>query len=1529
MIRYFVEHPAVVALLTFAVALFGFVSYVSLPREASPDVKIPMVLVSTPYIGVSPSDVESLVTIPIENELAGIKDLKKLSSTSAEGVSIVTIEFTPDVVIEDALQRVRDRVDRAKAKLPDDVEETEVREISFSDVPILFVTIAGPADEQTLKSLAESLEDEVKRIPGVLETRVTGGREREVRVQVDPARLAVYGLGLGDVLGAIGEENVNIPGGDVDAGRSTFLLRVPGEFSSSDQIGGVAIKRVGDRPVFIRDVATVIDGFTEADSYARMNGSTAVSLAVTKRAGASIIDIADTVRVLADAHAERWPEGVAYRVLADQSKQIRTMVADLENNIITALILVVGVIVVSMGFRNSLFIAVSIPLAMLLSFIVIEALGLTLNMIVLFSLILALGMLVDNGIVIVENIYRHVQEGKDVKTACIDGTQEVAIAVTSSTLTTVAAFFPLVFWSGIMGEFMGYLPKTVIIVLTASLVVALFILPVLASKFLKATDKWDGYAVADNAFIRGYVRLLQTSIRRRYISAALGGASLVGTFVVFGAFNHGTEFFPATEPDRATVSVRTPDGTGLEATDSIIRRIEGALAQTENVEIFVAESGVAGGGDPFAGSQKSSNRGVVTLDFLPHPNDAADDQKSRVESTNTTIDHLRTLVKEVPGVEIEVAAQEMGPPVGPPIAVEVSGDGFHAVGEYAQTVKRRLATIEGITEVRDDYNVGRPELRIQVDRGAARRVGASTAAVANAVRTAVAGAKASALRDGKDEYDIIVEVDPAFRGNLQSVMDLRVPGRLDTSPNTFQVPLSAVARLEMAGGSGAIRHVDQELVVTINAKVLDGYNENEVRAAVVEMMSEMRKKGEVPAGMDLRLGGANDEQQESMEFLGRAFLIACILIAVVLVIQFNNFRLPAIIMMSVTLSLVGVMWGLLLTGTPFGVIMTGLGVISLAGVVVNNAIVLLDYIEQLRARGMGVEEALVKAGTTRLRPVLLTAITTVLGLVPMALGISVDFRNMKLLVGGSSAQFWGPMAIAVIFGLAVATVLTLVMVPTLYSISEDFRGFSFRRKPSPAVVATIAGVGAALALAVWPLTGRAATVSLDEALRAAEARAPQLALARERTAQAETLKGQAWAVLSPKISLNGSYTINQFEIAFDPLSFGDPAASIEQQAALLDGLASSFEALHPGDPVASAIVAGYRDGAAQTRAAIDSLPDSEPVIIQAKTVFAGNASLIQPLFSARSLPLLRGAYTTIDAARADELRAAQQFRAGVVRSYYALATAQQARTLAQRAAESARAHAALAEKQVQVGSLPPRASLQARLAVAQAERDAAATGQQVEEAGLVFSRLTGLPSDAELTLPEPIRAPAAEGAAVETALRSRADLRAAELRVDVARRYKQVKLSEWAPTLDGRFTWSWTENTGFLGRNDMWMVVLEANWLLWDGGLRIAQAREESSRVRQAELAARIAAEAAEDEVRGAWQRLAQAEVALAATEAEITLARENLRVAEQQVQTGAVTWLEVEDARLGVFRAELAQLTGRVSRDLAALDLKTAMGEI
>lgn len=1497
MIRYAIRHPTTIVVLTLLTFIFGLVSYRALPRENFPDVKIPVVLVTTPYIGVSPSDVEALITTKIESELASLTDMKRLASSSAEGISIVSIEFEPEVDIQDALQKVRDRVARAKPKLPEDAEDPTVQEISFSNFPIMLVTLSGAVDESVLKRTAEDLDDELTRVPGVLDVDVSGGRNRQIRVQVNPERLASYGLSMDDVLGAIATENINIPGGTITEGRGTFLVRTPSEILDPRALERIALKRVGDRPVFVTDVAQVVDDFEDRLTYSRKNGLSSVTLAVKKRSGANILEVAGGVKAMVAERAATFPAGVSYEILADASEDIELMVADLENNIASALVLVIGCVVLLMGLRAATFVAMSIPMSMFGTYIVLDALDYSLNTIVLFTLVLALGILVDNAIVVVENIYRHLELGKDRMQAALDGTHEVLWPVVGATATAVLGFFPLIFWKGVMGQFMGYLPKTIIITLVWSLLAAMVMLPPLSVWFLPKEIKRDGpmpepIDVGGTAFLpeeldpidpntlspfmRAYYKLLSFSIDHRYLSAVMIGVVFVGSFWAFANYNHGVEFFPSIPPERAIIGVRLPEGADLEATDKVVLAIEQVLPQFENVTTFVSEVGVSSSGDPLVGFQSRTNEGRVTVTFRKSIDKQKEGDPPRVENTFATIEKLREVLDRFPGAQVTVEPEEYGPPVGKAISIEVTGKTYHEVGAAAEALQRAVEDVTGVADLTNDYLVGRPELQLRIDRGAAKRIGASSQSIASSVRTAIAGAKASALRDGEDEHDIIVELEPAAKEDLQRMLSLRVPGREDTSPSTFPVPLSAVASWELAGGAGTINHVDQRLVVTIQGDVSPQFNEQEVRDNVKALVAEWDQ----PEGIQVRFGGADDEQRDAQEFLGWAFALGCALVLTVMIAQFDAFLVPVIILATVALSLIGVFWGLILTGTPFGIIMTGLGVISNAGTVVNNGIVLLDFVTQLRTRGLDTRQALLKSGVTRFRPVMLTAWTTVLGILPMSMGLSIDFIKGQMIWGTTTVMWWGPMAVAVVWGTSFATILTLVLVPTFYSILDDIQDVPRRLR---GLVGLAAG---ALLLLLVGSQARAAT--LDEAWTAAEDQNVELRLAREQLAQARTWRWQALTAVMPRVTAGATFAVNQDEYKFD----------------FTEGIPEEFLAL-------------LGDGA------------SEPVVVQPKSAWTANLNIHQPLLNGQAFPAWRAAIDLGEAAEHDYERARDQVRGGVARAYYGLAVARESVPLAEEALATARHVLDLANRQVTAGLADRRAVLQAELSIARAERDLDTTGERVRQAEEAFTRLTGLPRDTPVAMPEPPGVPADADSAVQQALASRPDIAGAAERVDAARKERLARDLEWLPSVGLNFTEIYNQVPGFVPKNWQWRLGIDLNWTLWDGGLRIFRSQELASRTRSASLLVEQRQLDAEQEIRTLWEQLERARTAYEAVESEVALAEESLRLAEASFSAGRATWLDVEQARLSVSAARMGRLTERMDRDLAAIDLMVAMGAL
>ncbi|GAB4251459.1 MULTISPECIES: efflux RND transporter permease subunit [Deferrisoma] len=1065
--RFSVRHFMAVLVLCVAIVVLGTAAYLSMPREAFPDVKVPVITVTTVLDGANPTDIETSVTIPLETELDGVEGLEELRSTSMTDLSVISIEFDPEVDTEVALARVRDAVDKAKGELPPEAEEPIVKEFSFAgDVPVMVVNLVGPASMalSELKDLADRVEDEIQRIPGVLDVKIRGGRERQVRIEVDPVRLRYYGLVPAQVEAAVRGTNHNVSAGVADGPLTRVIYRVPGEFRSPAEIFDLVVGRSPDGvPVYLRDVATVTYAFADETSRARLYDFRAadgerslgryvepqktVSLEIMKKSGENILAVTDAVKALLGELG--LPPQVKAVVALDTSRDVRRMVSDLENGILTALLLVLGVILVGLGARNAFLVAWAIPFSMLISILVLRFLGYTLNMMVLFSLLLALGMLVDNAIVIVENIYRHHSLGLSRPRAAVVGTAEVAWPVIASTATTVAAFLPMVFWPGIMGEFMAYLPVTVIVVLSSSLFVALVINPTLCALVMKR--KRGAEATVDPETTRPtyravvlYGRFLEFLLDRPGWTLTTAFAVLLLVFAVYGVFGHGVEFFPTIDPNLVMVSVTPPEGTSLEASDRLSRAAEdrvfgrpgsGYDRPVENLKHATVTVGLEARG----GFGEEGLGPVVTrVQFVERP--------YRTESTADTLTEIRRRLEGLDrdgrrvapplhGAEFDVVKPQEGPPTGKPVSIQLFGDDLAQLAAVAQDMKALMASVPGVAKPTDDAAAAQPTLEWAVDRAKAGMLGLDQASVAGALQMTVGGRRAGTFGHGDDEQDIWLRLPKPYRLDTDRVLTVPIPTALGGA-----VPVGAVARPELVPGPIQIKHLDRKRVVSVGAEVEPWVRADaDVRAA----FQAKARAYPFPPGVTYRFAGAAEEQEESTRFLSQAFVVALFLIALVLVLQFNSILVPGIVMTSVILSLIGVFLGLLAFRMPFGIIMSGIGVISLAGVVVNNAIVLLDAVRQFQRRGQSVRDAVVSAGMVRFRPVLLTAVTTILGLVPMALKINIDFLNLTYQYNTESSQWWQSMAVAIIFGLAVATVLTLGVVPTLYLLYARFRLWLF------------------------------------------------------------------------------------------------------------------------------------------------------------------------------------------------------------------------------------------------------------------------------------------------------------------------------------------------------------------------------------------------------------------------------------------------------------------------------------------------------
>jgi len=1014
----------VLALLVIIV-IAGVYCYATLPRESFPDITIPYVFVTTNYEGVAPEDLEELITIPIERKLKGIDNVEEIRSTSAEGVSTVAIKFLPKVDLDDAVQKVRDKVDQAKNDLPTDLaDDPIIQEVNFSDMPVIRVVLSGPLSLRRLQNLAEDLQDQIESITGVLEARITGGLEREIHVEFDMDRVAAYNVPFSSIISSVTRSNVNMPGGSMDIGEAKYLVRVPEDFKHpADIFSIVAFVRDG-KPVYLRDVAFIRDAFKDPLTRSRINQEKSVTIAVSKRSGENIVRVTDEIKRIVAQMQPQLPQSLKIDLTADMSSDVRLMVADLENNIISGLILVLLVIFAFIGGQSAIFVALAIPYSMFIIFILLTGFDVTLNMVVLFSLILALGMLVDNGIVIVENIYRHMQQGKTRQEAARIGADQVAWPVITSTLTTLGAFSPMMFWPGIMGEFMGYLPMTLIMALSASLFVALVINPVLSARYQKiktaSPDKKKN--PKEPLIMRVYLFILKWCLGRRWVVILSSCVMLVASITAFNLFGKGTEFFPQTEPKRAYVNIKAPEGTNLDTSDKLVAQAEKIVSEYKDIRYVISNIG-AMGGDPFSQGGTGTHISRVVLDFK--------DFHDRLRPSSEIVNEIRRKTQAaIKGAEVQVEKEEEGPPTGKPISIEITGEDILKLGELAGRVRKEIRDIPGLVDLKDNFVKGKPEIQVRVDKEKAALMGLDTFTIAYTVKAAINGVKAGVYREGKDEYDIIARLPDRDRHSIESLKRITVSG-----PQGEPIPLTSLAEIELGSGIGAIMRLDQKRVVTITGDV-SGRLANDI---IKEIDTRLQQNIKWPRGYDYRFSGEQEEQAKAQAFLSKAFFAAIAIILLILMTQFNSFVTPLIIITSVVLSLVGVFIGLLVTGTAFGIIMTGIGVISLAGVVVNNAIVLIDYYNQLLDRGFNSFDALMRAGSVRFRPVMLTAITTILGLLPMATGISFDFRKMALDIGGESSQWWGPMAVAVIFGLGFATLLTLIVVPVLCSLVDSVK----------------------------------------------------------------------------------------------------------------------------------------------------------------------------------------------------------------------------------------------------------------------------------------------------------------------------------------------------------------------------------------------------------------------------------------------------------------------------------------------------------
>jgi multidrug efflux pump len=1111
-----VDNKVTIYVATIIVCLAGLITYLRLPKENFPEVVFPQIYVATVYPGSAPADIENLITKEIEKEVKSINGVKKVTSNSVQDFSNVIIEFDPKITIDEAKQEVKDAVDRARQNLPTDLEnDPEVMEIDISEVPIMNINLAGDYDLQTLKRYAEQMQDRIEALSEIRRVDIVGALDREIQINVDLYKATLAGVSLDDITQAISAENVIISGGQLTVDGMKRSLSVNGEYTSADQIANTVVGSIMGGKVYLKDIAEVVDTFEEQESFARLDKKNVITLNVIKRSGENLINASDKINEIVDEfEAHILPPGLSITITNDQSDYTRMTLHDLINTIIIGFILVTVILMFFMGATNAMFVALSVPISSFIAFLVFPTLNFTLNMMTLFSFLLALGIVVDDAIVVIENTHRVFANGKvPIRKATKIAAGEVFMPVLSGTLVVLAPFVPLAFWPGVIGKFMYFLPVTLIVALLASLLVAYIINPVFAADFMKPHTPSNGkskitrgfkitaivfgaiallsyaggaYGLGNFAvflyglyclhhfYLKGVIERFQTSFwprvqasYKRAISWCLEGWRPAGIFggvfflfifaIVFTAIRKPpVVFFPNGDPNFIYTFIRMPIGTDQVVTDSVTRVVEDRVMQAlgENnplVESVISNVAIGASENPFdQGLQASPHLGKVTVAFVKFA-------ERNGQSTRVYLDKIRQAVQGIKGAEISVSQEQNGPPTGKPINIEISAEDFAILTKSADRLKRYLDSLQipGVEELKSDFQSDKPEIVIKIDREKANREGISTGQIGRTLRTAIYGWEVSKFRDENDDYPIQLRVKREQRNNINELMNIPITYRdMAMGGAVRQVPLSAIASVEYSNSYAGIRRIDQKRVITLSSNVLTDYNANAVVADIQKRLANFP----TPDGVEIRMTGEQEDQQETADFLLIAFGAAFALIFMILVAQFNSTSKPLIILAEIVFSLIGVLIGFSLFKMEISIVMSGVGVMALAGIVVRNGILLVEFSDLLIKQGVEAKEAVAEAAKTRMTPVILTAMAATLGLIPLAVGLNIDFVKMftelnpHIFFGGDNQAFWGPLSWTMIFGLIFGTFLTLVVVPVMYLMVYRLKQRVFSRRTREVVV---------------------------------------------------------------------------------------------------------------------------------------------------------------------------------------------------------------------------------------------------------------------------------------------------------------------------------------------------------------------------------------------------------------------------------------------------------------------------------------------
>ncbi len=1024
-------------ILTFImILLMGGSAYLSIPKESEPDVAIPMMYVTVGYEGISPDDAERLLVRPLEKELQTIEGIKEMRATAAEGFASVVLEFDAGFDADQALQDVREKVDIAKAELPPDADEPRVTEINVALFPVLTVVLSGTTPERTLISIARDLQDRIEALPGVLEVDIGGDREEVMEVIADPSVMETYNISYIDLYNLVQRNNRLVTAGALETGAGRMVLKVPGIIEDIDDVLSLPVKVVGSTVVTFKDVATVRRTFKDPDGFARVGGNPAVVLEISKRTGANIIETVEAVRAIIEAEHSAWPHDIAVSYLQDKSKQIRDMLGDLQNNVVTAIVLVMIVIIAALGTRPAILVGLAIPGSFLAGILVLSGMGYTLNMVVLFSLILVVGMLVDGAIVTTELADRKMAEGIERKQAYALAAKRMSWPITASTATTLAVFVPLIFWPGVVGEFMKYLPITVLITLLASLAMALLFIPVLGG-VMGGGQRADPSNLAiikvaesgDLAHVKGlsgvYLRSLGLLLHHPAKTFVVAIILMAACYAAYLAFGRGVEFFPSVEPDFAQVQVQARGDLSVQERDALVQRVEQRLLNVPELKTVYARS--IAGGRQWNAEMPEDVIGVIQMEFI--------NWRARRPAAEI-LPELRQRTADIAGIKIQIREQESGPSGGKPIQIEVSARDPGKLTATVERMRRLLTELGGFIDAEDSRPLPGIEWRLHVDREQAARYGADVALLGDAVKMITNGVWIADYRpdDADGELDIRLRF-PFDERNMERLNQLRIPTALG------QVPISNFITLQPAQNTGTLTRTDGRRVMTIKADVADGL----LVDAQVRKIKAAIKTAKFDPAVDVSFKGQDEDQREAMQFLINAFITAIFLMAVILVTQFNRFYQAGLVLSAIVFSTAGVLLGLLVTGQPFGIVMGGIGVIALAGIVVNNNIVLIDTFNDLKKRGLEPMEAILRTAAQRMRPVLLTSVTTVLGLLPMVFAVNIDLINQDIAIGAPSSQWWTQLSSAIAGGLTFATMLTLILTPALLMLGENVSTWRQRR----------------------------------------------------------------------------------------------------------------------------------------------------------------------------------------------------------------------------------------------------------------------------------------------------------------------------------------------------------------------------------------------------------------------------------------------------------------------------------------------------